>query len=161
MRSPHFPPSSLFAIVCAVALSISGCEQRTTPRSIQFCLTEQNDAHDLKKVLAEIGAEERIEFFDWSAETDKLLRGLDQKFNLEASFPIINVGVRRKDGMGVGGGNAGLPSNQVSLGFTNGQDPAEAQAFANRTVARLEQTWSIVKVPEGKGAFPLPNCALS
>lgn len=158
MRSQRFPQSSLSAIVCAVAVAISGCEQRTTPRSVQLCLTEQNDANVLKRVLAEIGAKEGIEFFDWSAETDQQLRRSDQRFNLEASFPIINVAVRRKDGMGIGGGNAGLPANQVVLGFTNGQDLTEAQAFANRTMARLGRTWSIVKVPKGKGAFPLPHC---
>ena len=74
---------------------------------------------------------------------------------VKRSFPIINITAWHGD-ISVGGGNLGLGPDQVTLGF-NGDGPA-AQAFANRTVHRLQQTWDVMKVPNDRGAFPLKDC---
>ncbi|GAA4743690.1 hypothetical protein GCM10023264_06130 [Sphingomonas daechungensis] len=108
-------------------------------------------------MLRQIARDEEMEFGDRSAETNEELRAMGNSLapEVERSFPIINVFVRRGD-IGVGGGNVGLGPNQVALGFS--RDTTEGRLFAKRTVHRLQQTWMLVKVPNDRGAFPLKNC---
>jgi hypothetical protein len=72
---------------------------------------------------------------------------------------VINIGVLRKDGLGFGVGNLGLPGYQIALGFSEGSgNAAEAREFADRVVKRLEQRWHIDVVPAGQGATPMSDC---
>lgn len=145
-------------IAAACAMGTTGCQPRNESLAqIQFCLTEGSDSEKLKAVFQELGRSENITYFDWSSETQKLLEGSDNRFDIRKSFPIINIGLRRKDGLGVGGGNAGFPAEQVAFGFTSGTDLNEARRFSRRVVNRLTKTWTVHYVPPNKGAFPL-NC---
>jgi hypothetical protein len=104
--------------------------KRGTPfLQVQFCLTEQADAGQLKEVLKAIAREEKPQFFDRSADTNAELRALSNlPLEVARSFSIMNVAVRSGDGHGLSGGNSGLPSDQVSFGFS--PDTAQARAFA-------------------------------
>jgi hypothetical protein len=68
--------------------------------------------------------------------------------------PVINVGVLRKDGLFVGGGNLGLPGYQVQLGFTKGADDAESRSFAKEVISRLEKRWGVEVLPAGVRCDP-------
>ena len=56
------------------------------------------------------------------------------------------------------GGNLGLPTYQVVLGFSSDPNLAEAQRFADLMVKNLGARWPVEIVPAGKGAFPMKTC---
>jgi hypothetical protein len=145
---------SILAIPIILGLVCCQSMGKRSPQ-IQFCLSQDRNADELKRTFKEIGTREKIEYFDWSTETQRQLEQLEPRLQGRQSFPLINIGVRRQDGLGVGGGNAGLPTNQVRFAFTDGQDKEESRRFARRVVARLSQTWQLQQVPAGQGAFPL------
>jgi hypothetical protein len=147
---------------CVAALALVGCRSPGEGPflQVQFCLTGTAGADELKRVLRQVARDEGLKFTDRSAETEAELRGSrDLPPTIQRSFPIINVSMRGGDDTGLGAVNAGLPANQVVIGFS--PHTAKEQAFAKRTVQRLQQTWKLVRVPEGKGAFPLKNCPVS
>ena len=145
--------------LCAgiIALCIWGCRSGERPfLQVQFCLTDTTGPADLKRAIQDIARDEGMKFTDRSAEAEAELRAIEtQNPEIERSFPLIMVSARRGD-VGLGVSNAGLGTHQVVAGFS--RNNAEARAFANRAVERLEQQWKLVRVPNDRGAFPLKNC---
>lgn len=120
---------------------------------VQFCFTEEHGPNEFRRVLQGIAREEGMSFGDRSEEAQAELEALGNlPEDIAGSFPLIVVGVRKPE-YGLGAGNAGLGANQVSLGFS--PDSPAARSFARRTVARLNESWDVVAVPDGQGAFPL------
>jgi hypothetical protein len=144
-------------LAIGLLLVLSGCGRGEHPfLMVQFCFTEKHGPSDFKSVLQDIASDEGMSFGDRSEEAQAGLQAIDDlPEDITGSFPLIVVGVRKPE-YGLGAGNAGLGANQVSLGF--GPDSPAARSFARRTVARLNETWDVVAVPDGQGAFPL-QCA--
>ncbi|HXH53437.1 MAG TPA: hypothetical protein VNH53_08430 [Sphingomicrobium sp.] len=151
---------NLIIVALIGAAGLMGCQSRGgPPMQIQLCLSlREGDANELKRVFQEIARAEKMDYFDGSAETQRQLEQIDESFDIRKSFPLINIAVRRRDGLGVGGGNAGLPADQVAFGFTSGRDRKETKQFAERVIYRLARTWEVERIPEGQGAFPLDRC---
>jgi hypothetical protein len=57
--------------------------------------------------------------------------------------PAVNIGAYDNDGVGFGGGNLGMPDYQVSIGFSEGDDPLRARALVRRVVAILGKRWHV------------------
>jgi hypothetical protein len=109
--------------------------------------------------LKGIAGSNHMEFSDSSAATAKDLAEIGYRGRERSDgSPVINIGVLRKDGLFVGGGNLGLPGYQVQLGFTGGPDDAESNRFAEEVVARLRQRWRVRVLPPGSPARPMPDC---
>lgn len=144
------------SVPCAFALLLIGCRGGEGPfLQVQFCLTERAGAAELKQTLQTLARQENMRFYDRSAETEAELEALNSTI-VSRSSPIINIGVRSEEGYGLGGGNSGLPANQVTLGFS--PDTPEAREFAYKAVQRLQRTWEVKRVPKDQGAFALENC---
>ncbi|HEX5420686.1 MAG TPA: hypothetical protein VFY39_11865 [Gammaproteobacteria bacterium] len=96
---------------------------------------------------------------DASKHTESDLKGMDYagKERTDGS-PVVDIDLGRRDGMGVGAGNLGLPGYQVALGFSKGRDEAEARVFASNVIAVLEKHWAVHRVPNGQGAMPMEGC---
>lgn len=141
-------------LVIGLSLVLSGCGRGEHPfLMVQFCFTEEHGPNEFRRVLQDIAREEGMSFGDRSEEAQAELEAIgDLPEGIAGSFPLIVVGVRKPE-YGLGAGNAGLGVNQVSLGFS--PDSPAARSFARRAVARLNETWDVVAVPEGQGAFPL------
>ena len=155
------PYTTHFTFAAALALVGCGSAGEGPFLQVQFCLTDMAGADELKRILRRVASDEGLEFTDRSAETDAELRSMREDLppSVQRSFPIINVSMRGEDNTGLGAGNAGLPSNQVVVGF--GPHTAKERAFAQRTIQRLQQTWNLVQVPEGHGALPMKSCPVS
>jgi hypothetical protein len=100
-----------------------------------------------------------MKFVDHSLETQRnlaVIRG--DAWKPDTSNPVIAIDMGLDDGLGLGVGNLGLPNYQVAVGFSGGQDPAEARKFSDMVVARLSQRWHVETVPDGSGALPLKVC---
>jgi hypothetical protein len=97
-----------------------------------------------------------MSFIDGNASAERDLKAMGVK--TDPSAPVINLGVERKDGMGLTAGNLGLPNYQVALGFSEGSDSAEAHRFADTVVRKVSEHWHVVVVPAGRGALPLVTC---
>lgn len=140
-----------------VAILVASCQTGAAPRQqVQFCLTEEANADELRRILQGLARKHDMEFTDRSAETERELRSLgDLPPEVQRSFPIINLYVRRSDGLGIGGGNSGLPSNQVVLGFTTGGSSADRRLFVREVLSRLELKWNVQGAAPGEGARPL------
>jgi hypothetical protein len=126
---------------------------------VQLCVNDKPGATELVGDLKDLAHSKNMEFFDSSAETARDLpkTGYVSRERSDGS-PVINVGVLRKDGLFVGGGNLGLPGYQVQLGFTKGSDEAESQSFAKEVISRLEERWRVEVLPDGAAATPKPDC---
>lgn len=106
----------------------------------------------MMKLIAQL---EHMNFLDHSAETKRDLKVIGA---LPEQTLVINMGVDREDGVGLGAGNLGLPGYQVVVGFSEGSNPPEAHTFADKVVSRLKTRWNVETVPAGKGALPLKMC---
>ena len=138
-------------------LSLTGCGGERPLGQVQFCLTEDNGRPKLEQALKAIARDEGLDYFDWSEVTGSQIEsvGAAQDPNIRQSYPVMNIGVRRRDGLGFGGGNIGFPTNQVGFGFTAGKDRDEALALMRRTIVRLSRTWDVHQVTGEKGMLPL------
>jgi hypothetical protein len=124
-----------------------------------MCLRDEQDLALFTTMMKSVAMSERMEYSDSSAATQADLTSIYRKLGKEnPNAPAINIFVLRKDGMGLGAGNMGLPRNQLAVGFSEGADSPEAQAFANKVISKLKSQWVIENVPPGKGALPLGKC---
>jgi len=141
-------------LLSGLLLVFSGCGRGERPFLMaQFCFTEKHGSTEFRRVLQEIARQEGMSFGDRSEEAQAELQAIGNlSEHITGSFPLIVVWVRKQE-YGLGAGNAGLGTNQVSLGFS--PDSPAARSFARRTLARLNETWDVVAVPDGQGASPL------
>ena len=146
--------------IAALALMLCDCEQGKRPfLMVQMCVQNNAGAAQLVGELKAVADSKGMEFTDNSAETKRGLEAIGHPDRQRADgSPVINVGVLREDGMGIGAGNLGLPGYQVALGFSEGSDKLEARRFADEVIKRLEQHWRVETVPAGSGAMPKPDC---
>ena len=126
---------------------------------VQLCVNDKSGATELVGELKDIAHSKNMEFFDSSADTARDLPKIGYAGQERSDgSPVINVGVLRKDGLFVGGGNLGLPGYQVQLGFTKGSDDADSRRFANEVISRLEKQWKVEVLPAGTAATPKTDC---
>ena len=124
-----------------------------------MCLSNEQGALQFVDEMKSIAAAENFDFVDNSRNTERELKVVDYAGTERTEGSrVINVGVLRKDGLGLGAGNLGLPGYQVAIGFSEGSNAAEAHDFADRVLARLRQRWQIEAVPSGSGAKPMLGC---
>lgn len=147
-------------MVIVAFLLLFGCTQGKRPFLIvQLCLSNGAGVTEFIREMKSIAVLEKMEFLNNSANTKRNLEVLGYSGSERTNgSPVINIGVLRSDGLGVGGGNLGLPGYQVALGFSVGSDDAEAREFANRVIKRLGQHWHIEMVPSGQGDKPMSDC---
>lgn len=148
-------------IICAgLSLLLVSCgHTKSAFTTVELCVHDKAGVAELISDLQDIARSNQMEFFDSSAATAKDLSKSGYRGHERADgSQLINVGVLRKDGLFVGGGNLGLPGYQVQLGFTSGSNEAEASRFAKDVIARLRRRWSVTVLPPGTAARPMPGC---
>ncbi len=75
---------------------------------------------------------------------------------LQTPGSVINIGVDRDKHNLMMGGNLGLPTYQVALGFSG--ESSEDRQFAEKLVKQLSAHWHVETLPAGEGAFPIKDC---
>ena len=134
---------------------LHGCAPGKRPfLMVQVCLRDEQNLGLFTSMMKSIAQSESMNFIDNSAATQNELASLKANPNSR----VINIGVERKDGMGMSAGNLGLPSYQVALGFSEGSSSSEAHRFSDVVVAALKQRWHVEAVKPGKGALPMKTC---
>jgi hypothetical protein len=149
--------------ICTVLLlsllSCGGTEGNRPFLMVQTCVQDKAGIARLIEEMKAVAVSRRMRFTDRSEETARELKAVDYPGQERADgSPVINVSVRRDDGMGFSAGNTSLPGYQVALGFSEGSNPSEARELANEVVRRLEQYWTVETVPADSGAMPKPGC---
>ncbi|HFK2946193.1 MULTISPECIES: hypothetical protein [Stenotrophomonas] len=133
-------------------LSDGACAIGKRPfKMIQFCVHDQEGLDLFKQTLSAIAKDERMQFFDGSAELDRQLA----RSKVDVKRPVVYVGVKREDGSGLEAGNLGLDRFEIAIGFSEGRTPAEAQSFSVRVERTLAERWNVLAIPPDKGATPL------
>lgn len=142
------------------ALLLVGCAPEKHPfLMVKMCLSNEQGAAAFIDELKSIASAEKLDFVDNSNNTERELRAVGYAGHERTGRSrVINVGVLRKDGMGIGAGTLGLPGYQVAMGFSEGSNAVEAHDVANRVLTRLRQHWRIEVVPAGTGAKPMAGC---
>ena len=146
--------------IAALILIISGCNESKRPFLIaQLCLKNDHDISNLINEIRGISRLENMEYFDNTMHARESLEAMrsDKSANINIG-QVVDFHISRPDGMGLGVGNLGLPSRQVAIGFSEGQIPTEARAFARRVVTRLQNEWRVEIVPYNEGARPIQGC---
>src|SRR5262245_60318024 len=132
--------SRAVSVAVLACLFLFGCTGKRPFLIVQLCLSNGAGVTEFIREMKSIAVLEKMEFLDNSANTKRNLEVLSYSGSERADgSPVINIGVLRSDGLGVGGGNLSLPGYQVALGFSVGSDDAEAREFANRVIKRLGQ----------------------
>lgn len=121
---------------------------------VQVCLRDEQNRGQFISMMKSIAQSEGMNLIDGSASTQRDLTALKANPN----YQIINIGVLRGDGMGLGAGNLGLSPYEVALGFSEGSSSSEAHRFADVVIGALKQKWHVELVPTGRGALPMKNC---
>lgn len=146
-----------FAFLLLIIVALYGCEQGRRPfLVVQICLGDQEGVNKFKELLQSIARMEGMAYIDGSAQTKSELEAIRGS---DVDYPVINIAVERKDGMGLTAGDLTEPGYQVAVGFSEGSNPAEAHEFADRVVAKFNERWRVEVVPPGQGAHPLPDCS--
>lgn len=151
---------SLTLPLCAGIILLSACAKRgETFLTVQMCVHDEGGVTQLKKLMQDAAQAENLQFVDGSRETGKNLEvmGADKALKRDPSL-AINVGIKGDGGIYVMGGNLGLPSYQVALGFGTGSDPEKAHRLSERLVRLLSAEWDVETVPQEKGVFPMDGC---
>jgi len=124
-----------------------------------MCVQNNAGVALLVEELKAVADSKNMKFTDNGEETKRGLEVIGHPDRQRADgSPLINVGVLREDGMGLGAGNLGLPGYQVALGFSEGSDKSQARHFADDVIKLLEQNWHVETVPPGSGAKASPDC---
>jgi hypothetical protein len=147
------------AAMIILTSALLGCPVGQRPFEIaQLCLGDQKNLTQFANILKSVAQTEGMTFTDTSASTERDLKAMGVK--VDPTAPVISFYVGRKDGVGLGAGNQGLPNYQVAVGFSEGSNPSDAHRFADLVVSRLEKHWHVVFVPNPaeSGALPLKNC---
>jgi hypothetical protein len=145
----------------AVSLLLTGCAPGKRPfLMVQMCLSNEQGVEEFIDELRSIAAADKLEFIDNSSNAERGLNETGYVGNERTGGSrVMDIRVVRRDGMGIGATNVGLPGYQVAMGFAEGGSTAvEAQDFAKRVLSRLKKRWSVELVPTGAGAGPMAAC---
>lgn len=145
-------------IIVVSALMLPSCQRGEHAfLTIQFCLSQTNDASALKTELRELARIQNMRFVDGSKETEDFIRSVELN-DVALTYPILHVAVESVHGYGLTAGNQSLGADQVAIGFGAGSAPQEARRFAKAAIEQLAQKWRLYRVSSGRGAFPLKHC---
>ena len=100
--------------------------------------------------MRDVADKEGLRYHDRSEGAEAELRSLEA---LEASFPLILISGGNGE-YGFSASNAGLPSDQVVIGFRAPETTA-AVAFGGKTVDNLKMYWDVAEVPDDRGVLPI------
>lgn len=144
----------------AMSLFLVGCAPGRLPfLMVQMCLANKQGVEEFINELKSIAAAEKLEFIDNSSNAE---RGLNEtgyvSHERTGGSRVMDIRLVRRDGMGIGATNVGLPGYQVAMGFAEGSNAVEAQNFAKRVLPRFKRRWLVELVPPGAGAGPMVGC---
>jgi hypothetical protein len=144
-------------VTSALLLTLGACGNgQGAFRVVQFCVHDRPGAEHLVTELKQLAATEHMEFSDRSEAAEKEATAIGRGRSDGSSR--IAVSLIRMDGLGVGGGNLGLPGYQVTLGFSRGSDFGEATRFADRVVEQLNRQWRVDVLAPGANVPPMSGC---
>jgi hypothetical protein len=135
-----------------------GCAPSSpTYLTVNVCLKDKQGVSEFLGLLQSIAVSEHMHFVDGSTQTQRDLKSIGAKMDkLQTPGSVLNIGIDRGDHNVMMGGNLGLPTYQVALGFS-GEPPADRR-FADMLVKQLGALWEVETVPAGQGAFPMKSC---
>jgi DNA-binding phage protein len=136
---------------------LSGCVGKRPFLLVQMCLGNEQNIALFMSAMKGIAQSQNMTFIDGSKENREALVQL----KVSPNYRLIDIGIERKDGVGLMAGNLGLSRHEVAIGFSEGSNPAAAHKFADLTVGTLKQRWNVHAVPSGQGALPLKGCSSS
>jgi hypothetical protein len=148
------------AVILLSLATLSGCTPGKRPLLIiQLCVKDDRGVADFMNAMRAIAASEHMTLVDGGAQAQRDLKTAGAKFaKLATPGSVINFGIDRGKHSIVMGGNLGLPTYQVAMGFSGAEDPEEMKRFADVVVKRLAMLWPVQMVPDGTGAFPMKTC---
>ena len=147
-------------IFVAALILLSACSPAKQPfLTVHACLVDEKGISEFLAAMRAIAQDNRMNYIDGSAETQRVLQFLhDSNSNVPVNKHQIDIELWRRDGIGLGAFNLGLPDYQVLISFDEGSDPAKGREFSNRVIQKLSKRWPLETVLEGKSAFPMKNC---
>ena len=159
-KRPGLRQPAILVFAMSIGLILSGCSEGQRPfKIVQLCLQDDIGVNSFLSVLRSIADQEQMTFVDSSSRTQaELNQAKKVAGQLSINGRAINVGIEGSGGIGMTAGNLGLPRYQVALGFSTGNNPKNARAFAKKVVARLRGQWLVQEVPSSQGARPMKNC---
>jgi len=152
---PHLP----LVFLASLALLLGCTHGKPSLLTVQLCLNDDQGVSEFMSMMRSIAVAENLKFVDGGAETQRDLNTIGAKMDkLDTPGAVINIGFDRGNRNLMMGGNLGLPTYQVALGFSGDPNPSEAQHFADIVVKRLGARWQVETVPAGTGALPMKTC---
>jgi hypothetical protein len=142
------------------AICLVGCGRaQESFQTVQMCVGNERGVAELKNVMMTVAQSEGLRFIDNSEQQGVELKaiGADKAVKRDAAS-VIDFHIEGASGMGVTAGNLGLRTYQIGLGFTEGDDPAEAHRLADQLIRALSRRWDVQRVAPGKGLFPMKTC---
>lgn len=147
--------------VFASLLALAGCGKGERQFLIaQVCLRNQGDVDRFVALMREIAVANQLRFVDTSSESQEALsRTNPEQARVENRRRAVNIGTVGSRGFGFSAGNLGLPEYQVAIGFTAGDQPADARKFAARTVSLVRSKWPVETSSGETGVTGMKSCA--
>lgn len=140
-------------LVAAIIPAISGCESRRPIGMIEVCLSRPGDIERFEEKIRSIGNKNRLKFFDRSLETEQEAEAINQVDPSRTyNKPVINMSLRRWDGLGLSASNINSSDTEAVIGFTSGWDSAEGDRFSEATIEEIGAQWHVARVPQDRGA---------
>ena len=139
---------------------LASCSQGQRPFLIaQVCLQSPADVDQFLAELQRLSILEKFESVDASASTAQKLAVMGAgDLVKDRAGKVVDVLLRRKDGVGLAATNIGLPGYQVTIGFSAGADDRAATLFADRIIGVIGKRWRVEAASGEAGANGLSNC---
>ncbi len=146
-----------------LACFLASCSQGQRPFLIaQVCLQSPADVDLFLAELQHLSISEKLESVDASKSTAQKLAVMGAgDLVKDRAGKVVDVLLRRKDGVGVAATNVGLPGYQVAIGFSAGADDRAASLFAERIIGVIGERWRVEAASGEAGAKGLANCVVA
>ncbi len=153
-------PQHLLLVLSSIALLLACTPGQRPQLMVQLCVKDDPGVSEFMNMMRSIAVSENMKFVDGSAQTQQELKTIDAKMaKLDTSGSVINIGIDNPHGHTIMmGGNLGLPTYQIALGFGDPENPAEARRLANVVIKQLGRRWPVQTLPTDTGALPMKSC---
>ncbi len=153
-------PSARCWLALGVLLLLGACVPASQPfRMVQGCLSDADGIELFAAEMRAIARDEKLKVFDTSEAVSSASEAFsDQRKYRTHGSRSVNMTLNRNDRALVTASNLGMLGFEVYLGFSEGDDPEFAHAFAERVLQRLARHWQFDDVPSGMGAKSKGGC---
>lgn len=143
-------------LVFSVMLASAACYGERPVMMAQFCLSGDDDLHELERLIRGIAESRGYDYVD----ATHVVEGEEAIARADPGYKPIYFGVSGEDGTSLSAANFGLARYEVAIGLQRPGEKGGEMGFNAEVLRALRARWDVYMVPSGRGALPR-GCGLA